>query len=307
LFALLKGIINLYRNLEYKKINFMKTNTLKSIGLAAIVALSLASCAETPSEVVKGCMDANAVNYNAQATQDVGGCVMIQEKQYSLFYKYTATWCGPCGDWGAPAFEAAVAGNPGKILAFTVQTNDDFSWSGNDDVFNAFSAKWPYGGTPNFQCNNVALGTNVGGMYAEVATNNALTPTAGIGIHYSIGAGNNAGKLNINVYTKFFSAVSGEYFAGVYILHKEIVKNQNVNGTYDPAFVHHHVMMHHVTSVFGDPIASGTIGAGKVYNLGFVFPYTDIPGLDLSKMEVVGILWKKNGANFDLVNVTPNV
>lgn len=285
----------------------MKTNTIKSIGLAAIVALSLASCADVPSGPVKGCMDAGAVNYDPSATQDNGGCVTIQQKQYSLFYKYTATWCGPCGDWGGPAFEGVVDGNAGKILAFTIQTSDDFSWAGNTEVFDAFSAKWPYGGTPNFQCNNVALGTNDGGAYGEIATNNALSPNAGIGIHYSIGAGNNAGKLNINVYTKFFNAVDGEYFAGVYILHKSIVKNQNVAGTYDPTYLHHHVMMSHVTGVFGDPIASGTIGAGKVYNLGFVFPYTDIPDLDLSKMEVVGILWKKNGATFDLVNVTPNV
>jgi hypothetical protein len=64
--------------------------------------------------------------------------------------------------------------------------------------------------------------------------------------------------------------------------------------------------MDHVTGVFGDQIATGSIAAGKVYQLGFVYPYTEIPDLDLSKMEVVGILWKKNGNNFDLVNVTPN-
>jgi hypothetical protein len=285
----------------------MKTNTIKSIGLAAVVAMSLASCAEiAPSGTTKGCTNTNAANYDPAAGQDNGSCVVINQVQYSMFYKYTATWCGPCGDWGGPAFVAMCDSHHGDMLAFTLQATDDFQTTRNTDVFGAFSAKWPYGGTPNFQANNVSLGTNVGGADPEISTHNAISPDAGIGIHYSIGAGNNAGKLNINVYTKFFNNVSGEYYAGVYILHKNIVHNQNVNGTYDANYVHHHVMMDHVTSVFGDQIATGSIAAGKVYHTGYVYPYTDIPELDLAKMEVVGILWKKNGTTFDLVNVTPN-
>lgn len=286
----------------------MKTNTLKSFGLAAFVAVALSSCAEVAGDITKGCTNPSAVNYDPNATQDNGGCVSIPEKQYSLFFKYTATWCGPCGDWGGPAFVSDVAANPGKILAFTIQCTDDFmsESAGAADMYNAFSARFPYGGTPNFQCNNVALGTNDGGMFSEVATHNALDPDAGIGIHYSIGAGNNAGKLNINTYVKFFKPVTGEYYAGVYILHKNIVKSQNTGSGMVDTYEHHHVMISHVTSVFGDQIATGSIGAGKVYNLGFVFPYTDIPNLNLGKMEVVGILWKKNGANYDMVNVTPN-
>jgi hypothetical protein len=286
----------------------MKTNTMKSIGLVAVMALTLASCADVPSGTVKGCMSTTAVNYNPEATQDNGGCVVIQQKQYSLFYKYTATWCGPCGQWGGPAFVSDCDALAGKALAFTIQCTDDFATSSNAEMYAALSTKWPYGGTPNFQCNNVSLGTNDGGAFSEVATRNALAPVAGIGIQYSIGAGANAGKLNINTYVKFFEGATGEYFAGVYILHKSIVKSQNVEGTGMVAtYEHHHVMMSHVTSVFGDPIASGNIAAGKVYNLGFVFPYTDIPALDLGKVEVVGIIWKKNGSTFDLVNVTPNL
>lgn len=286
---------------------FMKTNTFKSIGLVAVLAVALSSCAELGTEVKKGCTNSSAVNYDPAASQDNGGCVTIAEQQYSLYFKYTATWCGPCGDWGGPAFVTDCDANPGKILAFTIQCTDDFEWAGNSDTYTAFSARFPYGGTPNFQCNNVALGTNNNGMYAEVATRNAMAPDAGIGIHYSIGAGNNAGKLNINTYVKFFKAVSGEYFAGVYILHKNIVKSQNTGGGMVDDYLHHHVMMQHVTGIFGDPIASGSIGAGKVYNLGFVFPYNNIPDLDLGQMEVVGIIWKKNGTSFDIVNVTPNV
>lgn len=285
----------------------MKTNTFKSLALFGVIALSLASCAEVPGGIKRGCTDPGAANYDAAAAQDDGGCVTIAEKQYSMFFKYTATWCGPCGDWGGPAFEAIVDGNPGKILAFTIQTNDDFETPEQDAIFTAFSNKWSYGGTPNFQCNNVALGTGYTGANAEIATHNALAPVAGIGLHYTVGAGPNTGKLNINAYVKFFQPTSGEFFAGIYILHKSIIKTQNVDGTPDPNYEHHHVMMSSVTSVFGDPIASGDIGAGKVFNLGYVFPYTSIPELNLTKYEVVGILFKKNGSTYDVVNVTPNV
>ena len=291
---------------KLKKFKFMKTNTIKSIGAIAVIAFALASCAPSSNGPVKGCTNSAAVNYTSQATQDDGGCVVIAQKQYSLFYKYTATWCGPCGDWGGPAFVTDCDANPGKILAFTIQCSDDFTNNSPSDMYTALSTKWPYGGTPNFQCNTVSLGVNDAGMYGEVTTHNALVPEAGIGIYYTVGAGTNAGKLNINVYVKFFADASGEYFAGLYILHKNIVQSQNTSGGMDPTYVHHHVLMDHVTAVFGDAIASGTITNGKVYNLGYVFPYTQIVNLDLSKMEVVGILWKKNGATFDVVNVTPN-
>src|SRR5687767_3013223 len=229
----------------------MKTNTIKSIGLAAVVAISLASCAEiNTTGSTKGCTNPSAANYDPQATQDNGGCVVINQAQYSMFYKYTATWCGPCGGWGGPAFDAMLDSHNKDMLAFTLQSSDDFETSRNAEIFAAFSTKWPYGGTPNFQANNVSLGTNVAGADPEIATKNATALTAGIGIHYTIGAGTNAGKLNINVYTKFFTDVTGEYYAGVYILHKSIVKTQNVDGTPDPNYLHHHVMMDHVTGVF---------------------------------------------------------
>lgn len=285
----------------------MKTNILKSLGFASLIALSFASCAETPTEAKKGCTNPDAVNYDSEASIENGGCVTIQQKQYSLFFKYTATWCGPCGDWGGPAFEQTTAANHGKILAFTIQCNDDFETASNLDMYTAFSARFPYSGTPNFQVNNVGLNTNNGGMYSEVATRNAMAPEAGIGIHYTIGAGTNSGKLNINTYVKFFQNVTGEYFAGVYILHKSIVKSQNTNAGMQADYLHHHVMMSHVTNVFGDAAASGNTKSGTVVNLKYVFPYTNIPDLDITEMEVVGIIWKKNGTTFDIVNVTPNV
>jgi len=284
----------------------MKTNILHALGVTAVLSVALFSCAEQPTGSTKGCTNPAAVNYDPDAGQDNGGCVVIPESQYSLFYKYTATWCGPCGGWGGPAFEEICTAQNGSMLAFTLQSSDDFSTPRNTEIFDAFAAKWPYGGTPNFQCNNAILGTSYTGATSEIATKNATEPDAGIGIHWSIGGGANAGKFNINVYTKFFKQVSGEYFAGVYILHKSIVKNQNVDGTYDPNYIHHHVMMDHVTSVFGDPIAAGDIAAGSVKSLSFVYPYTEIPDLNLAKVEIVGIIWKKNGATFDLVNVTPN-
>lgn len=285
----------------------MKTNTFKSLALFGVIALTFASCAEVPGGIKRGCTDPAAANYDVDAAEDDGGCVVIKEKQYSLFFKYTATWCPPCGSQGGPNFMSIVDNNPGQILAFSIQTNDDFETPVNDAIFTAFSTRWPYGGTPNYQCNEVALGVNHSPANTEIATHNALAPEAGIGLHYTVGAGPNTGKLNINAYVKFFKPASGEYFAGIYILHKSIIKTQNVDGTPDPNYEHHHVMMANVTDIFGDPIASGQIGAGKVYNLGYVFPYSNIPDLNLTKYEVVGILFKKNGTTYNVVNVTPNV
>jgi len=250
-------------------------------------------------------MDPNSVNYNADANVDDASCVNIAKVQNSLFFKYTATWCGPCGDWGAPAFEEVYDAKKGDILAFTVQVNDDFTTPLNQPILDSFALRWNYSGTPNFVVNNTLLGTSYSGAYTQIDANAAVTPVAGVGLRWSVGGGPNIGKLNIDAYTKFFSATSGTYRMGIYVLYKKVVNPQLVDATEVPDFEHHHVMLGSVNGVWGEKVAEGTITADKISHLGYVFEYD--PSWNIAQIEIQAILWKKNATGgWDFVNCTVN-
>jgi hypothetical protein len=288
----------------------MKTQYFKVSGAVIALAFLFTSCAsDLSTSEIKGCMDPASVSYNPEATVDNGGCVYIPKKQNSLFYKYTATWCGPCGEWGAPAFEEVVEAKKGQILAFTLQVSDDFTSNFNfpiQPVMDSLSARYPYTGTPNFVVNNTAVGTSYSNAYSSIATNTAATPTAGVAVQWTVGAGPNAGKLNINAYTQFFSATNGTYQMAVYVLYKKVVNEQNVdpNGMQND-FEHHHVLIGAVNTPWGKEVGKGSIAADKVSHLSYVYEYPS--NVNVADLEVVAVLWKKNtSGSWDFVNCTTN-
>lgn len=283
----------------------MKTLS-KITGTVVTAALLMTSCApdNTTSEV-KGCMSPTSVNYNADANIDDGSCVEIEERQNALFYKYTATWCHACGSYGESGFNAVYGANQGNILAFAVQVQDDLTYPTNSAIFNAFNTQWTYDATPSFVANNTYLGNPYYGAQHQIDSVLARTPVAGTNLKWTVGGGSNSGKVNINAYTKFFSAASGDYYMGVYVLIKKIVKSQNVDGTYIDDFEHHHVMYACAgSSPWGDQISSGNVAAGDIKHLGYVFPMD--ANITASNIEVVSVIWKKNGNNYEFVNCMTN-
>lgn len=261
------------------------------------------SCAdENAGEIIRGCSDLNAVNYSSTVNQDDGSCVFIPLKQNGMLLKFTATWCEPCGNWGMGAFSDVYDANRGKIVAFTVQTNDDLMTSRNQPTFEAFETRWDYTGTPNFVVNNTLLGTNYYDAQSNINTITGQTPTIGTGVHWTIGGGANAGKININAYAKAFSSITGEYKMGVYIIAKKLYAYQNGQGD---NYEHHKVMLGFAGSnPWGETITTSGATADEVFHLGYVVPLE--ANWNISELEVVTILWKKVGASWDFVNATTN-
>lgn len=284
----------------------MKTKINLFTSTLILVVMAFTSCAEENSTAeIRGCMNPTSVNYDPDANVEDGSCVEIPEKQNALFFKYTATWCHACGGYGYNGFNTVYNANRGDILAFTIQISDDLSYPSNQVIKDAFISKWVYDATPSFVANNVYLGNPYFGAQAEIDSKLAETPVAGTNLKWTVGGGPNTGKININAYTKFFNATSGEYYMGVYILFKNIVRSQNVDGTYQDDFEHHHVMYACTgSSPWGDPIASGNIAAGEVKHMGYVFPMD--ANINPANIEVVSVIWKKNGSSYDFVNCMTN-
>ena len=93
-------------------------------------------------EFIMGCMDENSIAYNSLATKDDGSCVYLENVKKSLVLKVTATWCPPCGDWGAEYVNNIYNDFSGN--AEVISVHDD-SYFGVDIGYNLMSILNPTG------------------------------------------------------------------------------------------------------------------------------------------------------------------
>jgi hypothetical protein len=252
---------------------------------------------------IKGCTDSKSVNYNPNAVINDGSCVYVDSTQNSIFGKFTATWCDPCGGWGVTRFEELYNNHKGNVLAMSLQINDELTTPDNGPLVDEFSTKWQYTGTPNFFVNENFVGTSTSGIPSEITSKNNQTPKLSIGSHITQGAGKNAGKLNVNVYIKSFEDLSGVYTMSALFLHKEIIASQN--GSSQNPHTHHHVLAKSATTsgAFGEEIFTN-LSNGEVYRWSRVINYDS--NWDMSKMELVFIVWRKTSNGYEFVNCTTN-
>lgn len=243
---------------------------------------------------IKGCTNQEAVNYNSEAAVDDGSCVVVNEQQNSIFVKFTATWCGPCGGWGGTAFTDAIATQGSRMLAMSLQVNDDLTTGSNGPLVDEFSNKWNYSGTPNFAANEIMVGTTVQDAVNEVADHAQLMPKLGVGVRTTLGAGPNAGKLNIDAYIKHFDETNDDYHLAIYFLARNIVASQNTSNGYVDNYEHHHVLLGAATygGAYGEEIITEKKSAGDVTRFARAVAYD--ASWDLDELEVVAVVWRKD-------------
>ena len=276
--------------------------------LTILMALLFASCQESTllvddGSALKGCTDPQAVNYNPKAAINDASCVCVDSLQHSIFGKFTATWCGPCGGWGVTRFDDLYNAHQGRALAISLQINDALTNSQNGPLVDEFSAKWQYTGTPNFFVNENFVGTSTSGIPSEITAKNTQSPKLTIGTHITQGAGKNAGKLNVNVYIKALADLSGTYHMSALFLYKEIQATQN--GSTQNPHTHHHVLAASAINAgaFGEEVFTN-LSNGDIHRWSRVIEYNN--NWDMSKMELVFIVWRKSGTGFEFVNCTTN-
>jgi hypothetical protein len=268
--------------------------------------------------------------------------LVVENKQRSLLAYVTATWCGPCGQYGGPNFKAAVTEKgTSEIIALNIQTSSSrltpyfkrlSSMDNQDSVYiapifsNIFaSLNIPtnaQGGfsIPSFSMNNAFLGTS--NVTSATMTNNATSynsnaPVVGVAAKKTI-SGN---TITVDVKSKFFKEGSGEYFWSALVVEKSVTGYQLVGGTPNENYEHKYNVRASMQngemynqSVFGSSsFASGTVAVGteftKTFKLNYV-NYTSINpafgviqwNLNPVNTNVAVIVWKKNGTRYDFVN-----
>ena len=221
---------------------------------------------------------------------------VIPEIQRPLVTKIAATWCPPCGGWGWDFFEYLVIDNEAKATMIVAHHDGQLVTIAGD----AFSANFNSPYQPYFYLYNDDLGVSSSNVITKRAEVKDLvdveatkSPVANAGMNLFL----TGGQLVINTKTKFFQAASGEYYIGVYAVEDDVINFQQGQGN---NAVHEKILRGSLTGdPFGALLMSGDITVGSEFTNSFNTEY-DLWNLD--NLEIVTIIWKKEGDTYVAIN-----
>jgi len=209
-------------------------------------------------------------------------------KQKGFAINYTATWCGHCGNWGAPLIHDYGKDAADGVTICAHASGDPM----NNALYGSFSAdRTTGGGIPSFWVGDTKT-TDKNAMTNLLATGDAV---AGVDYTYSV----SGGVMTVKTSVKFFAAASGDYYLSVLVLEDGIDGSssagsykQSGTSTSYPNDDYHHDFVLRASSINGnaygekivsDPAKDKTID--KEYKI----------SLDASWKNpyAVAIIWKK--------------
>ena len=168
--------------------------------------------------------------------------------QRGFAVNYTATWCGPCGDWGAPLIHTYADGAPNGAIITSHASGDPMT----NNLMASFSAdRTTDGGVPSFWVGNTKTQSD-GEMTTLMASGDAAA-----GVDYSFTISGNT--MTIITKTKFFGSFVGDAYLSVLVLEDGIdgsssAGNYKQNGTTNsyPNDDYHHDYVLRESSVSGN-------------------------------------------------------
>jgi len=220
----------------------------------------------------------------------------VPEVQRPLVTKIAATWCPPCGGWGWNFFENLVIDNEEKATMIVAHHDGQLVTVAGA----AFSTNFNTPYQPYFYMNNGDVGassSNAATKRTEVKNmvdvEAAKSPVVNAGMNLLL----TGGQLVIDTKTKFFQATTGEYYLGIYAVEDEVVNYQAGIGN---DAVHEKILRGSLTGeTFGALIPSVDLAIGDEFEHSYTIGYDD---WDISHLEIVTIIWKKEGDTYVAVN-----
>ncbi len=226
-------------------------------------------------------------------------------RSMAIVQKATATWCGPCGQWGWTLQEDITADNmsaatPNGFVFACYGSNTSNYYNKVADTLTSWGQSWP-----NWAVNNVnrTAFSLTGGIYTTTTRTDikkavdsfaAIAPTASTGFRYTI-SGN---TLTFNTVTKFWKAATGAYALAVYIIEDSVygIQNGQTGSVY-----HHSVLRGRISgATYGDQIATGTTAVNSSFTRNYT--YSIDPTWNKAHLKFVTVLWKLNGATWQVEN-----
>jgi hypothetical protein len=266
---------------------------MKKVILGALLCGALFACKKTPTE------------------PPVTPPETVEKVNQALFMDYTATWCGPCGQWGTPYFTQVFEDRKTKCIAMAVHSSDAGAGTPNHDDFyntttanmtnkvmakNAFTPRW----YPDWYVNNDYAQKTVQGSSSIDLTGSVALAKELIDNFYSspvvanvkITTTMSGSVLNVRTLTQFFQDGSGDYTLSIYLVEDGIVHKQNVNPNgYQNNYIHDHLLRTAITPVWGDALISNPPKdrqTEKKYTANLESSW------NANNVHVVAVVWKKN-------------
>ena len=256
--------------------------------------------------------------------------------QNPLLIEGTGTYCGWCPSYGTETIKQMIVKYPNAIA---ISLHSDIPGPvGTDKLKSACPINTTFlnhfpglesNGIPNFYVGNTEAGQS---PESKIISAQSLTPTAGVKHLWT----KDVSKYNIQVRIKFFAASSGNYYIGTYALQDNIAARKSLGldqhdyanilqtttaqdttrwksdqapdgsgGFYfkkDERYYHDHVISSGadgVSSSWGQLLSKTSYNANDTLN----FNFTITPNSTWAKsIDIVTILWKKNGSTYSYIN-----
>jgi hypothetical protein len=216
-------------------------------------------------------------------TTDKG--IVVKKEQWAMAINYTATWCGPCGSWGAPLIKET--GALPRVMAITMHASGDPMYEATY-YGQSTGDRETGGGIPSFWVNDTKSTSSNTKSTAEGAT--ALLPTAALGMK----AEKTGATYSVKVKAEWYAAGTGDYYLSVFLLEDGIDGSAAAgaykqNGATDPNYTHSFVFRTAASAgFFGDLVASAPAAGHTVEK---EFSINILPSWT-KNVYPVAILWK---------------
>lgn len=222
----------------------------------------------------------------------------VEEVQKTLIIKKTATWCPYCGTWGWDFFDDVRQDNAGKAVFWAAHYGGSML---ENPTSTEIVSNLSGGGQPKFYLNtelqNVSSGNTAS---ARITFQNAVdtaylqAPVANVGIDATY----EGDLLTVHSKSRFFQDADGEYYLGLYLVENDLLAYQAGQNT---EVMHSSVLRKALTpTTYGTLLADGPVAAGTEFEHEYTVSFAGTP---VTSLEVAGVIWKKTGAQYTVVNV----
>jgi hypothetical protein len=222
--------------------------------------------------------------------------VNVPETQVPVIMKVTASWCPFCGGWGWNFMENLYDDNEGDAILMPIH----YSGAHTNSIASDIAVNLGAVSQPRFFLDGVDQNVSSGTATAK-RTEIADKVKNSIAMNPSIQAGVMAtyymDDLNIEYSVKAFNILEGDYYIALYVAEKSFIGFQS--GIGDNA-EHLNLMREEASgNSFGTQVFSGNTAEGSIYDGSLSIP---LAGYNPENLEVIAIIWKKEGNVFKIVN-----